>query len=224
MPVYADTGKPNRHAMTAADVLEFRIKQLEEKRAESLKRLDDHDQRVESLKQSEEQRRRAELKRGKRRATDSPDEEEEPEGSASAPSPLAPIIGLQRLSLDCDRSPANSPADIPVTLPRPPLPDSAPPVRKTRKRTKPSPSKFASKPHSAAPTQDLTGPTSEEASTSRLLMPVPRQASRSAGNTSPASDDPGLAISSRIAVLEAKQAATERALREMDDRLKTLGG
>ena len=206
MPTYPTTGKPNRHAMKAADVREFRIKQFKE--------------RQELLKQSEEQQRRAEMKRGKRRASDSP-EPEEPEGSVSAPSP---VIALERLSLDCDRSPANTPADSPVTLPRPPLPDPAPPVRKTRKRTKPSPSKFAFKPHSTAPTQDLTGPTSDEPSTSQLLMPAPRQASRSPGNASPASDDSGLAYASRIAVLEAKQAQTEKALQEMNERLKKLGG
>jgi hypothetical protein len=206
MPVNPNTGKANRHAMKAAEVLAFRIKQLEE--------------RTESLKRSEEQRRRAEMKRGKRRASDSPDAEE-PENSVSVPSP---IIGLEKLSLDCDRSPANTPADSPVTLPRPPLPNPAPPARKTRKRSKPSPSKFASKPHSAAPTQDLTGPTSDEPSTSQLLMPVPRQDSRSPGNATPASDDSGLTNASRIALLEAKQVETERVLREMNERLKKLGG
>lgn len=209
MPVNPSTGRADRHALKAADVLEFRVKQVEERREE--------------LKQAE-QKQRAETKKGKRSAPDSPGEEE-PEGSV--PSPVAPIISFGMLSLDCDRpSPASTPADSPVNLPRSslPEPDHALPARKSRKRSKPSPSKFASKPHSAAPTQDLTGPTSEEASTSQLLKPVPQQGSRSPESASPASDSSVLNSTSRIALLEAKQAETEKLVRELDARLKKLGG
>jgi hypothetical protein len=194
MPVNPSTGRANRHALKAADVLEFRIKQVEEQHAESLKQA--------------EQKQRAEMKKGKRSAPDSPGAEEE---EGSVPSPLAPIISFGRLSLDCDRPPL-------------PDPDHALPARKSRKRSKPSPSKFASKPHSAAPTQDLAGPTSEKASTSQLLMPVPQQGSRSPESASPASDSSVLSNASRIALLEAKQAETEKLVRELDARLKKLGG
>lgn len=206
MPTNPDTGKADRHAMSVAQIREFRINQVEASRAEA--------------------------KRGKRRARESPDADE-PEGSQLAPSPLASLYGLKKLSLEGGKpSPTATPTDSPATFPRPPLPENpapAPPslAPKARKRSKPSPSKSSSKFSSAAPTQHSTGPTTELPSASvasQLLEPVRRQASHSPANASPASDDQTTNNAARISLLEAKQLTLENMMQDFDRRLRKMGG
>lgn len=115
MPQNPKTGKTDRRALSEAELLEFRLKQAEGARAE--------------------------VKRGKRRARDSPDTREQ-ESSGQAPSPLASLAALGALALDSGgSSAANTPDDSPATFSQPPLPDHppAPPsAPKPRKISKPS--------------------------------------------------------------------------------------
>jgi hypothetical protein len=191
MPVNPDTGKTDRHAFTAEAIHEYRIKQ-----AKAL---------------------RADIRRGKRRARDSPDADEQ-EGSEVAASPaLSTLAGLEKLTLGGGKpSPGSTPADSPANMPQPPLPEQ--PMPKARKRSKPSPSKSTFKRPVADPTQHSTDPTIEAPT---LLEPVHRQVSRSSGNASPARDNQILSNTERISAIEAK---LERMQRDFDSRLKKLGG
>ena len=74
----------------------------------------------------------------------------------------------------------------------------------------------------AVPTYHLAGVAAEAPGASNLLMPVDPHASRSPGDTSPASDD-GSNIA-RIAALESKQAELEGQICKFDLRLTRLGG
>jgi hypothetical protein len=202
MPFDPVTGKTSRRAMTKEEVRNFRISQAE----------------------ASQKALRSGVKRGKRPAPDSPNEE----GSALAASPHAQLAGLEKLSLDGGNpSPARSPADSPATLPQPLLEQPAP---KARKRSKPSPSMSTSKSHSAAPTQYSTGPVGEAPSASQFLAPARSQASHSPGSASP-SDGTNLSQAARIDMLEAKQREMEQKQRETDkllqdfgERLRQLGG
>lgn len=92
MPSNPETGRTDRRAKTAAELLEFRLKQVDLREA----------------------------KRGKQRASNSPDTGE-PEGSGLSPSPLAGI-GMLTLSSG-GSSAAHTPAEMPTALPQPPLLD-----------------------------------------------------------------------------------------------------
>jgi hypothetical protein len=238
MPLNPETGKASRRAMTEAEVREFRIGQVaaraEAARAEAA-RVDAEAARAEAVRaeavRAEAARAEAvraeaalaEVKRGKRRARESPDEEDR-EGSSLAPSPQVPLVDLSRLSLGPrNPSPARTPSDSPAALPCPPLPENpapAPSASKPRKRSKPSPSKSISKSPSAALTQHSTGPTAPI--TSQFLDPARSQASQSPGSASP-NDASNLSQAARIDMLEAKQREMEKTLREFGERLEKLG-
>lgn len=93
MPINPRTGRTDRRIKSEAQLLAFRLGQV---------------------------RARAEVKRGKQRANDSPDSGN-PEGSGLLPSPLA-AIGMLSLSSG-GSSAAHTPAEMPIALPQPPLPD-----------------------------------------------------------------------------------------------------
>jgi len=121
--------KADRHPLSRQDILEFRIKQMAENAETHM----------------------AALKKGKRRARDSPDAGEpgpsvpdpsepepsvpdrgKPEPSAPVPSPSVPTASLGALTLDSSASSAaNTPGESPITFPQhpPPLHSSpAPPT------------------------------------------------------------------------------------------------
>jgi hypothetical protein len=204
MPHNPETGKTDRRARSKAELLEFRLKQAEQPASE--------------------------VKRGKRRAQDSPDA---CESEGSGPSPLEPLASLRGLTLDSGgSSPANTPAVSPTTaLPENPAPPPAPKARKALKR---SAGKPLFKPPAAALTHHpkkktgftaeapATSQLAEAPATSRLLKPGHRQASRSRSDPSPVSDDGS--NGARIAALETRQDEVEKKLRELDLRVKQLGG
>ncbi len=103
MPSNPETGRADRCTLSKDQMQEFRIKQAKESRAE--------------------------VKKGKRRARDSP-EAGKSEGSGLAPSPLGSLAGLGALTLDSGGSSVtNTPADSPTTLPQPPsLPERLAPA------------------------------------------------------------------------------------------------
>lgn len=194
--------------MTEAEIRQFRVGQVAA-RAEAV--------RAEAA--------RVEVKRGKRRARESPDADDR-EGSSLAPSPQATLVGLARLSLGPrNPSPARTPADSPAALPRPPLPENPAPAplsaSKPRKRSKPSPSKSTSKSPLAALAQHSTGPTAPIAS--QFLDHARSQASHSPGSISP-NDGTNLSQAARIDMLEARQREMEKKLRDFGERLAKLGG
>jgi len=195
VPMNPETGKADRHILTPEAVFEYRVKQ-----AKAL---------------------RAEIRKGKRRAVDSPDADE-PEASEEASPALSSLAGLERLTLGGGKpSPGSTPADSPANMPQPPLPEQpAPPssAPKTRKRSKPSPSKCTFKCPVSNPTQHSTDPTIEAPT---LLDPVHRQVSRSSGNASPARDTQILSNTERISAIEAKLESMQQ---DFDSRLKKLGG
>jgi hypothetical protein len=196
MPLNPATGRTSRRQMAAEDIHAFRIKQAEALRKGT----------------------REAVKKGKRRAPESPDAEDQ-EGSALAASPHAPLVDLEKLSLDGGKpSPAGSPADSPATLSQPPLENPAP---KARKRSKPSPSKSPSKSPSAAPTQHLAGPAVEAPSASQFLLPAHSQASHSPGSASP-SDGTNLSQAARIDMLEAKQREMEQRQHELEAKHRAM--
>jgi hypothetical protein len=186
MPPNPETGKTDRRTFLAADLLEFRTKQAEELAAK--------------------------VKKGKRRACESPDAGEQ-EGSGQPPSPLALFDSL---TLGSGSSAANTPADSPANFPQPQLPERpAPPLApKARKASKRSAGKSPSKPPAAAPTQHSTGST---AGSSQLLEARHRQASRSSGDASPASD--GGTNAARIAALELKMRKFDEWAQKIEERL-----
>lgn len=193
MPVNPKTGKADRHAMMEAKVHNFRLSQVK----------------------AMHKARRAAVKRGKRPAPESPDADDRG-GSASAASPHAQLMDLERLSLGGGKpSPARSPADSPATLPQPLLEDAAP---KPRKRSKPSPSKSTSTSPSAAPTQRSTGPVVEAPSASQFLDPARSHASHSPGSVSPSDSSTILRQAARIDMLEAKQHELEQRVRELEEK------
>jgi hypothetical protein len=197
MPHHPETGKLIRRRFTEAELLDFRLEQLESP---------------------------SEVKRGKQKARNSPDDGGQGE---LVPSPLASISALGDLTLDSGgSSAANTPADSPSTLPRPPFSEN--PVQaqekasKTHGAPKHSPGKPASRPTSAALAQHSTGVAFEEPTASpQLLKPALRQLSRS-HSTSPASDDGSNAV--RISALENRQNEIEKWAHNFDLRLKKLGG
>ena len=99
MPLNPKTGKTDRRLLSEAELLEFRLKQAKESRAQ--------------------------VKKGKQRARNSPEAEAgDSEGSGPAPSPLQTLAGLGTLTLDSTGSSvANTPADSPSILPQLPLPE-----------------------------------------------------------------------------------------------------
>jgi hypothetical protein len=117
VPINPDTGKTDRRALSETEIMDFRIKMMEEARSE--------------------------VRRGKQRARDSPDAGES-EGSGPTPSPLA---RLGELTLESGgSSAADTPADSPSILPQPALPERpapAPPssskTRDTSGKSSPSP-------------------------------------------------------------------------------------
>ena len=127
MPQNPSTDKTDCHALSQAELLEFRQKQAEESRAA--------------------------VKRGKRRAQDSPNTGKS-EGSRLLPSPLTALSGLGTLALDsAGSSAADTPANIPATLPQPPLPEHPTPPHPSASKKPSQPSgKSASKLPAAAPT------------------------------------------------------------------------
>ena len=127
MPQNPSTGKTDRRALSQAELLEFRQKQTEDSRAA--------------------------VKRGKRRAQDSPNTGES-EGSRLSPSPLTALSGLGTLALDSSgSSPAETPADTPATLPQPPLPERPAPPRPLASKKPSQPSgKSTSELRAAVPT------------------------------------------------------------------------
>ena len=104
MPLNPKTGKTDRRLLSEAELLEFRLKQAKESRAQ--------------------------VKKGKQRARNSPEAEAgDSEGSGPAPSPLQTLAGLGTLTLDSTGSSvANTPADSPSILPQPPLPERSAPA------------------------------------------------------------------------------------------------
>jgi len=115
MPLNPVTGKTDRHALSTAELREFRIKQTKESRAE--------------------------IEKGKQCASDPPDAGK-PEDSGLVPSPLAGLSALGSLTLESGGSstgntPSHSPAppSQPSTIEHPPqaLPP-APTARRTSRR------------------------------------------------------------------------------------------
>ena len=127
MPQNPSTSKTDCRVLSQAELLEFRQKQAEESQAT--------------------------VKRGKRRAQDSPNIGES-EGSRLSPSPLTALSGLGTLALDsAGPSAADMPANVPATLPQPPLPEHPTPPRPLASKKPSQPSgKSASKLPAAAPT------------------------------------------------------------------------
>jgi hypothetical protein len=160
VPINPDTGKTDRRALSETEIMDFRIKMMEEARSE--------------------------VRRGKQRARDSPDAGES-EGSGPTPSPLA---RLGELTLESGgSSAADTPADSPSILPQPALPERPAPAPPSSSKTRDTSGKSSPKPPAAAPTQLLTGVTVEVPRTSQMLDPTLRQASRSRSDPSPTSDD-----------------------------------
>lgn len=197
MPQNPSTGKTIRHAMSRAEILEYRLKQTDEPSAPSA------------------------VKRGKRRARNSPDAGES-EGSGLAPSPLATLSGLGGLTLDSGgSSAADTPADSPSTLAHQPTlaaptPASAPKTHGGSKRSGMS----VLCPPTAAPAKNSADVTAEVPSTSQLLKPTPRQASSSRGDTSPGSD---AGAAARLDRLESRLDRVEKWADEFHGRLNQLG-
>lgn len=137
MPMNPETGKTVRRTMTESEVLEYRLNQKVS---------------------------RAEVKRGKRRARNSPDMGE-PEGSG-----ISPLAGIGMLTLSSGgSSAAQTPSETPATLPQPPLPSRTPlaptPASRIRIASKPSTSETPSRSPTEATADDA-------ASTSQLFQPV----------------------------------------------------
>jgi hypothetical protein len=132
MPLNPKTGKTDRRTLSESELLEFRVKQAEE--------------------------RQTGIKRGKQRASGSVDTESE--SSAPAPSPLGQLSALKKLTLDSGgSSAANTPADSPEDAPRLLLPEDeepAPPsAQKARQAQKHLDGKSSSKCLAASLTQLL---------------------------------------------------------------------
>lgn len=128
MPKNPMTGKADRRAKSASDLLEFRLGQMEVPSSGT--------------------------KKGKQRARQGnlPNAGES-EGTGKAPSPLTQLAGLETLRLNSGgSSAANTPAGSPAILSQPPLHDhpspapsaapNPPPTRKARKTSKPRARKF----------------------------------------------------------------------------------
>ena len=192
MPVNPETGKADHHAMTEANIHNFCLSQVKVMH----------------------KARHAAVKRGKRPVPESPNADDQG-GSASAASPHAQLMDLERLLLGGGKpSPARSPADSLATLPRPLLEDAAP---KPCKYSKPSPSKSTSTSPSAAPTQRSTGPTVEAPSALQFLNPAHLHASHSPSSVSP-SNSTILRQAARIDMLEAKQRELEQRVGELEEK------
>ena len=168
MPVNKKTKKTSRRKMTIDDLFEFRIGELEKRRA----------------KEAEE------AEKGEGRAQSSPGTRE-PEASVSTPSPSKSLTGLGALAQESagSSSTANAPTDSPVTALRlPECPASGPlkgprPCRLSRR----SVSKSRFKPHATASAQHLTAFVVEASPPRRLLNPTPRRALPSPSGALPAS-------------------------------------
>jgi hypothetical protein len=156
--------------------------------------------------------------KGKGRARDSPDSDQQ-----EAPSPSTHLVGLRTLNLDSGSSHETTPAHSPATLPQPtspehpaPAPLRAPSARTAAKKS--SAGKSASEAPAAVPIRQWAG-------ASQLLRPARRQASRSRSDASPASD--GGSNGARISVLESRLNELEERLGNwadgFDARLKGLG-
>jgi hypothetical protein len=99
MPKNPRTGKADRRTLSQAELLEYRLNQ-----------------------------RQAEVRKGKKRAANSP-EGGETDASGQAPSPLDPLANLVTLNLDSGGSnSANTPADSPTAAPQPNLPERLAPT------------------------------------------------------------------------------------------------
>lgn len=202
MPHNPGTGKTDRRAKSDAELLNLRPKQAGGSGTE--------------------------VKKGKLRAQIFPGGDE-PEDSGPAPSPLTSLVALGNLTLDSgESSPASTPADSPSTFPQPPLPErpapAPPPVPKTQDASKPSASKFAFQPLSAAPAQHLTAIV-EAAAASQPPKRARRKPGRPRLEPSPASGEGSNAdgIADRIAALEKRQDGLEKRVNDLDSRLKELG-
>jgi hypothetical protein len=195
MPRNPETGKTDRRTLSEVELLDFRLKQAEE--------------------------RGTEVKRGKRRARDAPGASEQ---EGSGPSPLAPVAALGALALDSGgSSAANTPDDSPASLPQPPLPEhpTLPSAPEARKASKPSAGKPASNPPTAAPTHHPTGLVVEASGASRLLNTAHLQAESSHRDASPASDD--ASSGARISQLEVRLGEVEKWAEGVEGRLRLLG-
>jgi hypothetical protein len=118
------TGRTDRHALTQAELFEFRSKQVEERHA-------------------------AKVKRGKRRrASNSPDGAGDPSASAPIPSPLEPLTtpvdgALTPKDSGSSAAATETRADDPASFPEPPslcellapAPSRAPKARRASKRS-----------------------------------------------------------------------------------------
>jgi hypothetical protein len=179
MPQNPKTGKAVRRALTDEEVLEFRLKQAKY-----------------------EEESRAEVKRGKRRARDSPGE---PEGSGSVPSPLAQLEGLGALTLDGGGSSVdNTPGEKPTVLLHPP---SAP---KTREASRDSAGKSASDPTTLAATVEVPGP-------SQLFEP----AHQASPDVLPEAE--GRSNAMRLLAIESRLDELEKWVHKTEKRLDKLG-
>ena len=190
MPKNPETGKADHRLITREEALEYRLKQVEESRAEIVK--------------------------GKQRAGSFPGAGEP---SGSVPSPLEPLVSLNSLTLDSGSSAAITPADSPVTGAQPPLPEPPTAASQSAPKTGKASNtgKYSSKSPFSALTQNSTGPV---AGSSRLLKPVRRQASRSSGDASPLSDagsnlDRIAALESEVERLKQWAAGVDEKLKEL---------
>ena len=203
MPTNPSTGKTYRRALSESEILDFRLKQLEESRPVKIKK------------------GKGKGKGKGKRGTKDTSGAGEPEGAAQSPV----LENLRMLTLESGgSSAAGTPADSPAALP-PALPEPAPPASTSAPKTADAPGPSAGEPASkhpaAALTHRLTGIVIVRPRPQQLLEPAQRQASSSRSDASPVSDDGSNAA--RIAVLERRQGAMENAMQEFDCRLKQLG-
>ena len=127
MPKNPTTGKTDHHMLSADYILAFRIGEAEKERQQEEEREE---------KKRTEKGRKAEVKKGKRRAWDSPDPGK-PETSRSVPSPLTALAGLGALNLESrGSSTANTSDNSPAIVSQPPLAERPAPTPSTSPKTR----------------------------------------------------------------------------------------
>lgn len=202
MPKNPETGKPDRHKSSIAKVQEERLKKAKESRAE--------------------------IKKGKRRADNSPVSEND--DSPLVPSPSSGLVGLAGLTLESGTlSAADTPADSPAAVSPSSLmenPASAPPpapnAHRYPKRRRPGMSSFNLPVTARAQDQEDFAVEVSSPSTSRLLKAPDRRSSHSRSDASPVSNDGS--NSARFAAIEARQDEFERRQRELEQLVKDFIG